>query len=111
VTLTELPLWATLPAALLLMVGGLLTVVGSLGLLRLPHFYARMHGPSMGNTLGTGCVLIASLLVSSALAHRPVVHELLITVFIVTTSPMTAMLLMRAAVHRSARGDADAGLS
>ena len=60
-----------------------------------------MHGPSMGNTLGTGCVLIASVLVSTALANRPVVHEILITCFIVITAPMTAMLLMRAAAHRS----------
>jgi multicomponent K+:H+ antiporter subunit G len=97
----ELPLWAMLPAALLLIVGGLATVIGSLGLLRLSPFYARMHGPSMGNTLGTGCVLVASGLIASAIAYRPVVHEILITVFIVMTSPMTAMLLMRASVARS----------
>jgi len=102
---SELPVWATLPAAILLIAGGLLTVIGSLGLLRLKHFYARIHGPSMGNSLGTGCVLVASFLIASALAHRPILHEILITVFIVTTSPMTSMLLMRAAVHRStARG-------
>src|SRR5690606_5385253 len=103
-TAMQLPLWAALPAALLLILVGLATALGSLGLLRLPDFYARMHGPSMGNTLGTGCVLIASMLVASALAHRPVVHELLITAFIVMTSPMTAMLIMRAAVQRSAKG-------
>ncbi len=100
-TLDELPLWATLPAALLLIMGGTLTVIGSLGLLRLSPFYARMHGPSMGNTLGTACVLVASMFISSALAHRPIVHEILITIFIVMTSPMTAMLLMRAAVSRT----------
>jgi multicomponent K+:H+ antiporter subunit G len=100
-TIADLPWWITLPAGLLLIVGGLLTLLGSFGMLRLSHFYSRMHPPSMGNTLGTGCVLIASMLVASGLAHRPVIHELLITVFIVTTSPMTAMLLMRAAVHRS----------
>jgi multicomponent K+:H+ antiporter subunit G len=109
-TLSDLPAWASIPAAILLICGGLLTVLGSLGLLRLQGFYARMHGPSMGNTLGAGCVLIASMLVSSVLANRPVVHEILITVLIVTTSPMTAMLLMRAAVHRSARGRSEAGL-
>ena len=97
----ELPLWAALPAGMLLIAGGLLVVIGSLGLLRMPDFYARMHPPTMGTTLGTGCVLIASMLVSSALLHRPVVHELLITLFIVMTSPVTAMLLMRAAVSRS----------
>jgi multicomponent K+:H+ antiporter subunit G len=100
-SLETLPAWAALPAALLLIFGGLCTVIGSLGLARLDTFFQRMHGPSMGNTLGTGCVLLASVLVSTALANRPVVHEILITVFIVITAPMTAMLLMRAAVHRS----------
>jgi len=97
----DVPLWAALPAALLLLCGGLLTVVGSLGLLRLDAFYARIHAPTMGSTLGAGCILLASMLTSSAIAGRPVIHELLITVFILITSPVTAMLLMRAAIFRS----------
>lgn len=97
---SDLPLWAAVPAALLLIGGGLLALVASIGLLRLPDFYARIHSPTMGTTLGAGCVLVASMLVSSALLQRPVVHELLITVFIVMTAPVTAMLLMRAAVYR-----------
>jgi|HigsolmetaAR204D_1030405.scaffolds.fasta_scaffold02495_7 multicomponent K+:H+ antiporter subunit G len=97
----EFPLWAALPAAILLIIGGLVTVTGSIGLLRLPTFFMRMHGPSMGNTLGAGCVLIASMLLSSALQHRPIIHEILITVFIVIASPVTAMLVMRAAVYRT----------
>lgn len=97
---SDLPLWAALPASLLLITGGLLTVIASFGLLRLPDFYSRMHPPTMGTTLGAGCVLLASMLVSSAILRRPVVHELLITLFIVITAPITAMLLMRAAVYR-----------
>lgn len=100
-SIENLPAWAAVPAAILLVLGGLFTLVGSLGLLRLEQFFQRMHAPSMGNTLGTGCVLAASVLVSSALANRPIVHEILITVFIVITAPMTAILLMRAAVKRS----------
>ncbi|MDD3528575.1 MAG: monovalent cation/H(+) antiporter subunit G [Gallionellaceae bacterium] len=100
-TAADVPLWAALPAALLLVCGGLLTVVGSLGLLRLDSFYARIHAPTMGGTLGAGCVLLASMLVSTALAQRPVVHELLITLFILITAPVTTMLLMRAAILRS----------
>ena len=96
----SLPAWAVVPAAALLILGGLCTVLGSLGLARFRDFFARMHGPSMGNTLGAGCVLIASILLSSAIAGRPVIHEIVITVFLVTTSPMTAMLLMKAAVQR-----------
>lgn len=95
------PLWAALPAALLLVGGGLLTLIGSLGLLRFDTFYARLHAPTLGTTLGAGCVLLASILVSSALAQRPVLHEVLITVCLVMTSPITTMLLMRAALFRS----------
>jgi len=97
----DLPAWAALPAGILLIAGGLLVVLGSLGLLRLPDFYSRMHPPTMGTTLGTGCVLIASMLVSSALLHRPIFHELLITLFVVMTAPVTAILLMRAALSRT----------
>ena len=96
----DVPLWAALPAAMLLVCGGLLVLVGSFGLLRLNSFYARIHAPTMGSTLGAGCVLVASMLVSSALAQRPVIHEMLITLFILITSPVTAMLLMRAAIFR-----------
>ena len=96
----DVPLWAALPAAVLLVCGGLLVLVGSFGLLRLDSFYARIHAPTMGSTLGAGCVLVASMLVSSALAQRPMIHEMLITLFILITSPVTAMLLMRAAIFR-----------
>jgi multicomponent K+:H+ antiporter subunit G len=100
-TLTGLPLWATVPATLLLVAGGLLTLTGSIGLMRLKNFFARMHPPTMGTSLGTACVLVASMLVSSALVHRPVVHEALILLFLFITAPVTAMLLMRAAFYRS----------
>ncbi|MDY6945556.1 MAG: monovalent cation/H(+) antiporter subunit G [Pseudomonadota bacterium] len=97
----DVPAWAALPAALLLVVGGLITLVGSIGLLRLPNFFMRIHSVSMGNTLGVGCVLLASMLIASALAQRLVVHELLITVFVVFTAPVTAIVLMQAAIRRT----------
>ena len=97
----ELPTWAALPAGILLIAGGLLVAIGSLGLLRMPTFYARMHPPTMGTTLGTGCVLIASMLVSSAIAGRPMIHEVLITLFFVMTTPISAMTLMTAATSRT----------
>jgi multicomponent K+:H+ antiporter subunit G len=85
----------------LLIVGGLLTLIGSIGLLRLPDFYSLMHPPTMGTTLGTGSVLIASMLVSSAALVRPVIHELLITLLIFMTAPVTAILLMQAGRRRT----------
>jgi multicomponent K+:H+ antiporter subunit G len=102
---TDLPAWAAAPAALLLILGGLLALIGALGLLRLRDFVSLMHPPTMGTTLGSGCVLLASMLVSSALLGRPVVHELLITLFVVMTTPVTAMLLARAAASRGRTRD------
>ena len=96
-----LPGWAGVPAALLLIGGGLLSLVGSIGLLRLRSFYERMHPVTMGTTLGAGCVLIASMLVSSVLLRRPVIHETLITLLVFITAPVSAMTLMRAAIRRS----------
>jgi len=46
-----LPWWAALPTALLLVFGGVITLVGALGLVRLKHFYQRIHGPAITITL------------------------------------------------------------
>ena len=99
-TMSEMPLWVTLPGTLLLVVGGLVTLIGSLGLVRLPDFYSRMHGPSMGTTIGTASVLLASLLVSTATTGRPVVHELLITMLVLMSAPVSSMMLLKAALYR-----------
>ncbi len=107
--MTDLPTWVEVAAAALLVCGGLLIAIGSFGLLRLGDFLQRMHTPSLGTTLGTGCVLIASMLVSSTLLGRPVVHELLITLFVAIATPVTAMLLARAALYRGGRQRTGAG--
>jgi len=103
VSAEAVPVWAALPVTLLLLLAGFLVVIGGLGLLRLSNFYQRSHGPAMINTLGAGCILIASMIYFTALESRLVVHELLITVSVLLTSPVTAMLLMRAAVYRDRR--------
>jgi len=102
-TYADLPWWIVLPAALLLVTGSLLTLIGALGLLRLPHLYARLHGPAMGATLGLYCILIAGMLVASFVEQRVVLHQLLIALFIILTAPVTAILLMQAALYRERR--------
>ena len=90
----------TLIGALFVLAGALLIFAGSLGLVTLKTFYERLHPPTMGTTLGTGLVLIGSVLHFSALELRPVLHEVLIGVFMTLTTPVTYMLLVRAALHR-----------
>lgn len=104
----DIPLWASIPASILLVLGGLLAVTGSAGLLRFRTFQARIHAPTLGNTLGCGCVLASSILVFSALSARPVFHEVIITLLLVVSSPVTAMLLMRAATYRNRLTKAEA---
>ncbi|HEY3583818.1 MAG TPA: monovalent cation/H(+) antiporter subunit G, partial [Casimicrobiaceae bacterium] len=72
----------------------------SIGLLRLRTFYERIHPPTLATTLGLGSILVASMLLFSALQSRVVIHEIVIAVFIVLTTPVTYMLLVRAARHR-----------
>lgn len=102
-TIEDLPAWISLPVSLLLILGGCITVIGALGLLRLPNFYQRIHGPAITITLGTGCVLVASMLYFSVLQTRLVIHEILISAFILLTAPVVSMLIMRAAVYRDLR--------
>jgi multicomponent K+:H+ antiporter subunit G len=94
--------------ALLVVLGAALALIGSIGLLRLKTFYERVHPPTMGTTLGLGFTLIASMVLFSALESRPVVHEIVIAVFTVVTTPVTFMLLVRAALHRDRGEDNDA---
>jgi multicomponent K+:H+ antiporter subunit G len=96
----DLPLAVAVLVSLLVLAGAALTLIGTLGLLRLPTFYERVHAPTMGTTLGTGCVLVASMVLFTALESRPVLHEIAIAVFMTFTTPVTFMLLLRAAVLR-----------
>jgi multicomponent K+:H+ antiporter subunit G len=95
-----LPAWAALLTALLVLVGAVVTLIGTLGLLRLGSFYARVHAPTLGTSLGMGSILLGSALYFSVLEARPVVHEILIAVFVTLTTPVTLMLLVRAALYR-----------
>jgi multicomponent K+:H+ antiporter subunit G len=98
--MSEVPLWAAVPIAAFLLVGAGLTLIGSVGLLRLPSFYDRIHAPTLGTSWGTAGIVLASMIYFTLLGGRPVLHELLIGVFVTVTTPVTLMLLGRAAVFR-----------
>ncbi len=96
----EIPAWAEIVTAALLLLGAAITLIGSLGLARLKSFYARVHPPTLGTTLGTGCIAMASIVYFSALQTRPVLHEILLVIFVLVTTPVTLTLLVRAALFR-----------
>jgi multicomponent K+:H+ antiporter subunit G len=103
-----IPAWAEIVTAALLLIGAAITLIGSLGLIRLKSFYARVHPPTLGTTLGTACIAMASIVYFSALQTRPVLHEILLVLFILVTTPVTLTLLVRAALFRDEL-ESDAG--
>lgn len=98
--LHTLPGWAALLVAVLVLGGALFAFVGSIGLLRLRNFYRRVHAPTLGTTLGTFLMLAGSITCFSVGHGRPVFDELLIGVFLTLTTPITLMLVVRAALAR-----------
>lgn len=85
-------------AAALIVIGAFFLLVGAIGMVRLPDFYMRLHAPTKSSTLGVGGVLLASLVVGWAQGQFGVA-ELLITLFVFVTAPVSANLLAQAALH------------
>ncbi|AWI58927.1 monovalent cation/H(+) antiporter subunit G [Sinorhizobium fredii] len=98
--LTDLPAWAAIIVCGMLLVGAAMTLVGSLGLLRLPSFYDRLHAPTIATSGGTILICLASMLCFAVLQSRWIFHELLIIFFVIVTTPVTLMLLGQAALYR-----------
>jgi len=85
--------------ALCLLVGAGFAFIGSLGLARLPDFYMRLHGPTKATTLGVGGMIVGSVLYFSTRGDGLSLHELLITLFLFITAPVSAHMLAKAALH------------
>ena len=83
----------------LIVSGALLTFIGSLGLVRLRDFYTRLHGPTKATTLGVGCLLIASAVYFSTRGAGISLLEVLVTLFLFMTAPISAHLLAKAGLH------------
>lgn len=84
--------------AVLLCVGGTFALVGAVGMLRFADFFMRLHAPTKSSTLGLGGVLLASLAYTWTQGGYGL-HELLITLFIFITAPVSANLMAKSALH------------
>lgn len=83
----------------LLVIGGLFGFVGSYGLVKLPEPMTRLHAPTKSATLGVGGVLLASMIYFGWFGNAPSLHELLITLFIFLTAPVTGLMIAKANIH------------
>ena len=103
-----LPAWAAVLTSILVLGGAFLTLLGAVGTLRFGNFFERIHAPTLGTSWGAGCILIGSMVLFTVLETRLVIHEILLAVFVTLTTPVTLMLLARAAIFRNrAEGNPD----
>jgi multicomponent K+:H+ antiporter subunit G len=84
----------------LILSGALFLFVGSFGLAKLPDIMRRLHGPTKATTLGIGSMLIASMSYFLLIEGVVSFHELLITVFLFLTAPVTAHMISKAHILR-----------
>lgn len=91
-------------ASVLLLVGSFFTLVGAIGLVRLPDFFMRLHSPTKATTLGVGGMLLAAIVYTSG--SELTLRELLITVFLFVTAPVSAYLMGQAGLRRRLRSRA-----
>ena len=82
----------------LLATGSVFSMIGGLGLLRLPDVYARMHAAGITDTMGAGLIL-AGLMVQGGFS-QVTVKLILILVFLLYTSPTSTYALANAAYNR-----------
>jgi monovalent cation/proton antiporter MnhG/PhaG subunit len=83
--------------SLLLLVALIFTFAGSLGLLRLPDIFCRMHATGKSSTLGVIGIVLASFIYFSASDAGPSIKELLTIVFVFLGGPVGAHMIARAA--------------
>ena len=89
--------------SLFLVLSGIFGLVGSYGLVKLRDTMQRLHAPTKATTLGVGGVLIASILFVYLDQGRLSLHELLVTLFLFLTAPVSANFMAKAYLARNVR--------
>ncbi|WP_122074926.1 Na+/H+ antiporter subunit G [Pseudophaeobacter sp. EL27] len=83
-----------------LVMAGIFGFVGSFGLIKLNDPMSRLHAPTKATTLGVGGVLLASMLHGVVVEGHLSLHELMITLFLFLTAPVTALFIAKVHIHR-----------
>jgi len=82
---------------ILLLGGAMFSVIGGIGILRMPDFYTRMHAASITDTAGM-TLMLAGLMLQAGLS-LVTAKLVFIMLFLLITSPTATHALARAALH------------
>ncbi len=97
----SLEIIATYATAFFLLIGTIFTLVGAIGLVKLPDGMTRLHAPTKVGTVGVGAMLFASMINSYTFGDGSI-HELLIMAFLFVTAPISANFIAKVHIHRRA---------
>ena len=91
--------WNEIVASVLLALGVFLALTGSLGMLRMPDFYSRLHPAGKNDSLGSVFVLVGlAFLVDDPIGDWLVISKLvLITAFLIMSAPTATHAITKAA--------------
>ena len=92
-----------------ILAGGALSVIGGIGMIRLPDLFTRMHAAGVIDTLGMGLIILG--LIFQGGFTLVTVKLIIIVVFIIFTSPTATHALAKAALHGGVKprgGEAEA---
>ncbi len=81
-----------------LFAGSVFVVIGGIGVVRLPNFFARMHGAGITDTLGAGLILVG--LMFDAGLSLITARLVILLFFLWITSPTATHALAQAALHQ-----------
>jgi multicomponent Na+:H+ antiporter subunit G len=82
-------------AGILLVIGAAFALVATIGIIRLPDIYSRMHAASKAGTVGSGAMLIALAVFADEPATT--LRAIAAVAFLLLTAPVSAHLLAKAA--------------
>ncbi len=97
---SDVPVWVQVATGVLVLLGAVLALIGSSGMVRMPTFFQRVHATTLGATMGAWALAIATVLYFSFYEKTLVVHSLLVPLFLAMTIPVTTLFLMRATLFR-----------
>lgn len=84
-------------AAFLMVAGGIFSLIGGIGIVRLPEFYSRLHGGGITDTAGAGLILLGLMFISGL--SLVTVKLLAILFFLWIASPASSHALAKAALY------------
>jgi multicomponent K+:H+ antiporter subunit G len=95
-TITDIASYAI---GVFLLIGAFFSLVGSIGMLKLPDSMTRLHAPTKVGTMGIGALLLASITYAYTFGDGSL-REILIMAFLFVTAPISANFMSKVNIHR-----------